>query len=85
MCRLQNIAMRDYQESVTTRQMAGQSDPYVPICFAGDTISVKPVVTIRKLQVQFPFLVNYVLVTISVPLTVRRLKMSSGSMVPVSG
>ena len=31
MCRLQNIAMRDYQESVTTgqtdRQMEGQTDP----------------------------------------------------------
>ena len=32
----------DYQESVTTRQThgqtdAGQSDPYVPLCFAGDT------------------------------------------------
>ena len=46
---LQNIAMRDYQlrkcdyqESVTTGQTdgqtdAGQSDPYVPLCFAGDT------------------------------------------------
>ena len=40
MCRLQNIAMRDYQESVTTRQTdAGQSDPYVPLCFAGNTKS----------------------------------------------
>ena len=42
--------MRDYQESVTTgqihrwtdtqtdrRQDAGQSDPYVLLCFAGDT------------------------------------------------
>ena len=43
MCHLQNIAMRDYQESLTTRQTdgltgAGQSDPYVPLCFAGDTI-----------------------------------------------
>ena len=54
MCRLLNIAMRDYQESVTTGQTdthtdgqtdthtdgqtdAGQSDPYVPLCFAGDT------------------------------------------------
>ena len=61
MYRLRNIAMCDYQESVTTdRQMyrqtadkvipmcrytlqatqksyAGQSDPYVPLCFAGDT------------------------------------------------
>ena len=50
MCRLRNIAMRDYQESVTigqthrrtdrhthTQTDAGQSDPYVPLCFAGDT------------------------------------------------
>ena len=42
MCRLRNIAMRDYQESVTTGRTdgqndAGQSDPYVPLCFAGDT------------------------------------------------
>ena len=43
---LRNIAMRDYQESVTTGQTdtrtegqtdAGQSDPYVPLCLAGDT------------------------------------------------
>ena len=46
MCRLRNIAMHDYQESVTTGQTlrwtdrrtdAGQSDSYVPLCFAGDT------------------------------------------------
>ena len=42
MCRLQNITLRDYQESVNTGQThgqtdAGQSDPYVPLCFAGDT------------------------------------------------
>ena len=46
MCRLRNIAMRDYQESVPIGQTdrhthaqtdAGQSDPYVPLCFAGDT------------------------------------------------
>ena len=41
MCRLRNIAMRDYQESVTngpdTHTDAGQSDPYVPLCFADDT------------------------------------------------
>ena len=42
MCRLRNIAMRDYQESVTTGQTdtqtdAGQSDPCVPLCFVGDT------------------------------------------------
>ena len=38
MCCLRNIAMCDYQEGVTTGQTdAGQSDPYVPLCFAGDT------------------------------------------------
>ena len=46
MCRLRNIALRDYQESVTTGQThrqtdgqtdAGQNDPYVPLCFAGNT------------------------------------------------
>ena len=48
MCRLQNIAMRDYQESVTIGQThiqtdAGQSDPYVPLCFAsGDKNKVIP-------------------------------------------
>ena len=37
MCRMQNIDMRDYQESVTTGQTdARQSDSYVPLCFAGD-------------------------------------------------
>ena len=37
MCRLQNIAMCDYQESVTDGQTDGASDPYVPLCFAGHT------------------------------------------------
>ena len=50
MCRLRNIAMREDQNIVTTGQThrqtlrqtdgqtyAGQSDPYVPLCFAGDT------------------------------------------------
>ena len=41
MCRLQNIAMRDYQESVTTRQTDGWTDgrtdrqtpdKVIPIC-----------------------------------------------------
>ena len=50
MCRLRNIGMHDYQESVTSRQThrqtdgqtdAGQSDPYVPLCFAGDTKKMK--------------------------------------------
>ena len=49
MCRLRNIALRDYQESVTTRQTdrqthvrtdARQSDPYVQLCLAGDTKSI---------------------------------------------
>ena len=48
MCRLRNIAMRDYQESVTTGQTdrqtdAGQSDPYVPLCFAGNTTRCPPI------------------------------------------
>ena len=51
MCRLRNIAVRDYQESVTTGQThrqtdgqtdAGQSNPYVPLCFTGDT-KIKPI------------------------------------------
>ena len=41
MCRLRNIAMRDYrtdtQADRRTDRHAGQSDPYVPLCFAGDT------------------------------------------------
>ena len=48
MCLLRNIAMHDYQKSgltmrdywksMTTRQTdAGQSDPYVPLWFTGDT------------------------------------------------
>ena len=58
MCRLRNIAMRDYQESVTTGQTdrqtdrqtdgqtdAGQSDPYVPLCFAGDTKRWRPFIS----------------------------------------
>ena len=46
MCHLRNIAMHDYQESVTTGQAerqidARQSDPYVQLCFAGDTKTIK--------------------------------------------
>ena len=48
MCSLQNTAMCDYQESVTTRQTDdGQSDPYVQFCFAYDTI----VATFRGMHV----------------------------------
>ena len=46
MCRMPNIAMHDYLESVTTGQThrrmdrqtdAEQSDPFVPLYFADDT------------------------------------------------
>ena len=43
MCHLRNISMRDYQESVTTdtrtdgQTDTAQRDPYVSLCFAGDT------------------------------------------------
>ena len=39
MCRLRNIAMPDYRIDTQTdgQTDAGQSDPYVPLCFAGDT------------------------------------------------
>ena len=65
MCRLRNIAMRDYQESVTTGQTdthkhtdrqtdTGQSDPYVPLCFAGDTKTRCPRILFRgpKLEIK---------------------------------
>ena len=62
MCRLENIAMRDYQESVTTGQTdrwtdTGQSDPYVPLCFAGDTKSclLEPSCHCRKASDQTDF------------------------------
>ena len=42
MCRLRHIAKCDYQESVITGQIeARQSDPYVWLCFAGDTKAEK--------------------------------------------
>ena len=61
MCRLRNIAMRDYQESVTTGQThrhrrtdgqtdTGQSDPYVLLCFASDT---KKCTSILKYRSEF--------------------------------
>ena len=44
--------MRDYQESVTTRQTdAGQSDPYMPLCFAGDTKILKGHLVLASSQV----------------------------------
>ena len=64
-CRLRTIAIRDYQESVTTGQThgqmdrqtdAGQSDPYVPLCCAGETKSVRFVHLLRpkKINIEFP-------------------------------
>ena len=56
MCRLQNIALCDYKESMTTRQTdirtdrqtdAGQSDPYMPLCFAGDTKNMPLIIRSR--------------------------------------
>ena len=47
--------MRDYQESVTIGQTdahtkyAGQCDPYVPLCFAGDTMNIK---TCQKVDIR---------------------------------
>ena len=39
MCRLRDIAMHDYQEKcdyrTDTQTDVRQSDPYVPLCFAG--------------------------------------------------
>ena len=55
MCRLQNIAMRDYPENVTSGQTDGQkdrhtddrqSDAYVMLCFAGDTIKYTKIQTL---------------------------------------
>ena len=49
MCRLRNIAMRDYQASVTTGQTdGGQSDPCVPLCFAGETKKGGPVSVLEQ-------------------------------------
>ena len=42
-------AMPDYQESVTTGQTdTGQSDSYVPLCFAGDTNELWPMLKFLK-------------------------------------
>ena len=66
MCRLRYIAMRDYQESLTTGQThrqtdaqtdAEQSDPYVPLCFAGDTIMLVHFVFLKIFN--FYFKVNF--------------------------
>ena len=57
MCRLRNIAMHDYQLSVTNGQTdrwtdTGQSDPYVPLCFPGDTRVVRRQGEATKLKQQ---------------------------------
>ena len=52
MCCLQNIAMSDYQESVTTEQTdAGESDPNVLLCFAGDTITANVILPTAELLI----------------------------------
>ena len=51
MCCLRNIAMCDYQESVTTETDAGQSYPHVLLCFAGDTESWSPVTKVELISV----------------------------------
>ena len=62
MCHLRNITMRDYQESLTTGQTdAGQSDPYVPLCFAGNTITVYSSMTICTQVLIFKLLGKIVL------------------------
>ena len=37
MCRLQNIALESVTEKCDRQTDDGQSDPYVSLCFAGDT------------------------------------------------
>ena len=70
MCRLWNKAMRDYQESVITEQTntqtdrqtyTGQSYPYVPLCFAGDT---KNEFMIQFYILEVSFVVKYILLSI---------------------
>ena len=60
MCLLRNVAMRDYQDSVTTRQTdvwtdgqtdTGQSDPYVLLCFTGNT--KKTLITVCSSKLPF--------------------------------
>ena len=59
MCRLRNIVMRDNQEKRdygTDRQTdAGQSDPYVPLCFAGHrkTIFVHFDIDLLRLDLEY--------------------------------
>ena len=66
MCRLRNIAMRDYQDYRTDIHIhtdgrtdgqtdAGQSDPYVPLCFAGDTKMIK----VNDVMIKFTELWSY--------------------------
>ena len=60
---LRNIAMRDYQESVTTGQTdARQSDPYVPLCFTGDTKSISDPISITVLLERLTFNDNKILI-----------------------
>ena len=57
MCRLGNIAMRDYQEGVTNGQTdAGHGDPHVPLCFAGDTIIFPFMHILHRMNVTINFI-----------------------------
>ena len=53
MCRLQNIAMRDLPRKCDYRTDtdAGQSDPYVPLCFAGDIIKEMAKICFNTLKI----------------------------------
>ena len=61
MCRLRNIVKCDYQESMTTRQTdAGQSDPYVLLYFAGNTINYETTEdAAARLQRKFQILMSH--------------------------
>ena len=62
MCRLRNIAICDFQKKCDYRTDgqtdAGQSDPYVPLCFAGDTKSEpsSPTLTLKRSEPSTPTL-----------------------------
>ena len=53
MCRLQNIAMCDYQKSVTTRQTDGQMpDKAIPMCRYASQATQKVAYGLRSLSFQ---------------------------------
>ena len=69
MCRLRNIALESVTEKCdrrTDRQTDGQSDPYVSLCFAGDTkmvfISEIPFSTYNELPITTQVLVKFIII-----------------------